>query len=142
LAWVRLDSGLAPGLCRAGDPAATVQKAAARCEPVATGLCEDHPIQEGIMPSSEARVLTEHASKYLQQLCKHFGHRIPATFDADSGHLTFEMGTTALVAAPALLVLRNEAPDAAGLTRLEGVIASHLVRFAFREELKIDWKPV
>lgn len=93
------------------------------------------------MPSSEARVPTEHASKYLQQLCKHFGHRIPATLDAEKGHLTFEMGTTALTAEPALLVLRNEAPDAAGLTRLEGVIASHLVRFAFREELKIEWAP-
>lgn len=93
------------------------------------------------MPSSEARIPTEHASKYLQQLCKHFGHKIPATFDADKGHLTFEMGTTALAAEPDVLVLHNEAPDAVGLTRLEGVIASHLVRFAFREELKINWTP-
>lgn len=94
------------------------------------------------MPSSEARIPTEHASKYLQQLCKHFGHRIPATFDAANGHLTFEMGTTALRAEPGLLVLRNEAPETAGLARLEEVVASHLVRFAFREELKIEWKPV
>ncbi|WP_225773254.1 DUF2218 domain-containing protein [Inquilinus sp. Marseille-Q2685] len=94
------------------------------------------------MPSSEARVPTEHASKYLQQLCKHFGHRIPATFDAEKGHLTFEMGTTTLAAEPHLLLLRNESPDAAGLARLQEVVASHLVRFAFREELRIDWRPV
>lgn len=93
------------------------------------------------MPSSEARIPTEHASKYLQQLCKHFGHRIPATFDAEKGRLTFEMGSTTLAAEPALLVLRNEAPEAAGLARLEEVVASHLVRFAFREELTIDWRP-
>ncbi|MBW8728175.1 MAG: DUF2218 domain-containing protein [Inquilinus limosus] len=93
------------------------------------------------MPSSEARIPTEHASKYLQQLCKHFGHKIPATFDAEKGHLTFEMGTTALAARPDVLVLHNEAPEAAGLARLEDVVASHLVRFAFREELKIDWTP-
>jgi hypothetical protein len=93
------------------------------------------------MPSSEARIPTEHASKYLQQLCKHFGHKIPATFDAETGHLTFEMGTTALAAKPDVLVLRNEAPEAVGLARLEEVVASHLVRFAFREELKVDWTP-
>ena len=93
------------------------------------------------MPSSEARIPTEHASKYLQQLCKHFGHKIPATFDAEKGHLTFEMGTTTLTAEPGRLVLRNEAPDPAGLSRLEEVVASHLVRFAFREELRIDWSP-
>ncbi|WP_395677844.1 DUF2218 domain-containing protein [Inquilinus sp.] len=92
------------------------------------------------MPTSEARIPTEHASKYLQQLCKHFGHKIPATFDTEQGQLTFEMGTATLAAEPDTLVLRSDSPDDAGLTRLEGVMASHLVRFAFREELKIDWK--
>jgi len=51
------------------------------------------------------------------------------------------MGTATLAAEPNTLVLHSDSPDAAGLTRLEGVMASHLVRFAFREELKIDWTP-
>lgn len=39
-------------------------------------------------------------------------------------------------------VVEVEAPDAAGLERAQGVIDSHLVRFAFREEFeKMDWTP-
>ncbi|WP_309793163.1 DUF2218 domain-containing protein [Inquilinus ginsengisoli] len=53
--------------------------------------------------------------------------------------MTFEMGTAPLAAPPDTLVLRGDSPDMVGLTRLEGVMASHLVRFALREERKIDW---
>ena len=60
------------------------------------------------MPTSEARIPTEHATKYLQQLCKHFGHKIPATFNAEKGELTFEMGTATLAAEPDTLVLRGD----------------------------------
>ncbi|MDR6288832.1 hypothetical protein E9232_001339 [Inquilinus ginsengisoli] len=49
------------------------------------------------------------------------------------------MGTAPLAAPPDTLVLRGDSPDMVGLTRLEGVMASHLVRFALREERKIDW---
>ncbi len=31
------------------------------------------------------------------------------------------------------------APDAAHLAQLQDVVARHLLRFAFREEMKIDW---
>jgi hypothetical protein len=41
---------------------------------------------------SVAEIATPRAGGYLQQLCKHFGHRIPVTFDERSGHLTFSSG--------------------------------------------------
>lgn len=32
------------------------------------------------MPASQANVATEHASRYLQRLCKHWAHKFPVEF--------------------------------------------------------------
>lgn len=37
------------------------------------------------MPTSHADVVTEHASRYLQQLCKHWAHKFPVEFDLNHG---------------------------------------------------------
>ena len=34
---------------------------------------------------SHAEVATANASRYLQQLCKHFGHKVEASFDEKAG---------------------------------------------------------
>ncbi|MEI9986365.1 MAG: DUF2218 domain-containing protein, partial [Aliidongia sp.] len=93
------------------------------------------------MPISEARIETAHSQRYLGQLCKHFGHRIPATYTDDSGRIEFPSGICSLSAAPGLLVLRTEAQDDLARRLLEGVVGSHLERFAFRETLEIVWGP-
>lgn len=89
---------------------------------------------------SVARMATDQASRYLQQLCKHFGHKVPASFDAEQGEITFPFGTCRLVVEPGVLTLRVSAAPA-DLERMQTVIAGHLVRFAFREELSVDWQP-
>ena len=89
---------------------------------------------------AEAHVATEHASKYLQQLCKHFQHRTPAHFDAHVGAITFPFGEAKLAADARTLSLVAEAGSAEDLERLEDVVARHLVRFAFREALAIEWR--
>lgn len=86
-----------------------------------------------------ARVPTERASRYLQQLCKHFGHKLPVTFDAGRGDVAFPFGECALQAADDLLTITATAASEAELEQLKDVIARHLLRFAFREELSIDW---
>lgn len=35
---------------------------------------------------STARLETANASKYLQQLCKHFAHKVEVRFDETEGH--------------------------------------------------------
>lgn len=95
---------------------------------------------------AEARVVTAHASRYLQQLCKHFAHKLPeTTFDPTKGRLPFPFGVCDLdtVATPdaLALVLRLTADTAEDLERLQSVVASHLERFAFREELAVAWAP-
>jgi hypothetical protein len=89
---------------------------------------------------AEARVTTENASKYLQQLCKHFQHKLPATFDPAAGAITFPMGEVKLAAEPEALALALESPGADELEKLKDVVARHLVRFAFREELNVAWR--
>lgn len=87
---------------------------------------------------ARAHVSTPNASRYLQQLCKHFGHKIPTEFDAEKGRIEFPFGTCALKAEGETLTL-----DVAGqpdeLERLKSVVDSHLVRFAFREALEVTW---
>ncbi len=89
---------------------------------------------------AEARVPTAHASKYLQQLCKHFQHKLPATFDETAGAITFSAGETKLAADAGTLTLALQSPSEEDLERLKDVVARHLVRFAFRETLNIEWR--
>jgi hypothetical protein len=89
---------------------------------------------------SLAEVATPHAGRYLTQLCKHFQHKLPVTFDERSGHIVFSMGDCRLEAGEGALRLAAAAPDDAQLGRLEDVVARHLLRFAFREEIRVDWR--
>jgi len=89
-----------------------------------------------------ASVPTANASRYLQQLCKHFGHRIETRFDARTGTCMFPNNTVEMVAHGDRLEITVTAADEEGLTRGRDVIWSHLARFAFREELaEPQWRP-
>jgi hypothetical protein len=86
-----------------------------------------------------ARVATAHAARYLSQLCKHFGHKVPATLGEGVGRVQFPAGVLDGAAEPDVLVLRVTAADPAEVERLCGVVARHLERFAFREAPSIQW---
>lgn len=92
------------------------------------------------MPRSIARLATDHASTYLQQLCKHFAHKLPVEVTPEAGRITFTIGTCRLTANGGLLTLRAEAEDAARLAELQDVVARHLLRFAFRDPPVIAWR--
>jgi hypothetical protein len=94
------------------------------------------------MKHSEARIKTERASIYLQQLCKHFAHRLPVEFTRERGQITFSVGTCRLAADAGELTLSAEAADDAQLAQLQEVVARHLVRFAFRDPPTIAWMAV
>ena len=90
--------------------------------------------------SSEVRVPTPVPRRYLGQLCKHFQHKLPVTLDERHGRIEFPAGVCELDATnDETLILRASAGDEASLARLEEVVARHLERFAFREELKVGW---
>lgn len=83
---------------------------------------------------------TDRASSYLQQLCKHFGHKVDVTFDAHSGTVALPVGPCHLSADGTTLRAEVSAADTAGLDRARHVIDDHLKRFAFRENFEqMDW---
>ena len=89
---------------------------------------------------SSSTIVTDSAHRYMSQLCKHFGHRVPTVLGEREGQVTFEAGQVHLRASPATLMIRVEAAEPEGLGRLESVVASHLKRFAFREpDLAVEW---
>ena len=62
--------------------------------------------------------------------------------DPAQGAIDFGEGARVDLAADAAgLRLTVQAADAAALPRLEEVVAEHLNRFAFREELAFVWQP-
>lgn len=89
---------------------------------------------------SKATITTDKASRYLQQLCKHFGHKIEVAFDPNNGKIIFPFGECHLEANEAELRLSLQSPTAEQLEQLQGVVERHLVRFAFREELQLNWQ--
>jgi hypothetical protein len=88
-----------------------------------------------------AKVPTEKASRYLQQLSKHFAHKLPVTFDEHKGSIGFSIGECALTADGETLTITATSPAEADMEQLKDIIVRHLVRFAFREELKVEWQP-
>lgn len=99
-------------------------------------------VQSPVSPTAQsvAEVATPNASRYLQQLCKHFAHKLPVTFDELAGDITFSLGTCRLAANEGVLELALGAPDEEQMARLQDVVARHVVRFAFREDLTFDWQ--
>lgn len=95
---------------------------------------------EFTMYLSKAVVRTEHASRYLQQLCKHWSHKFSVDFDPHKGQVPFSDNAEVTFAADdAALTMTLSVADRDQQARMQGVIDDHLKRFAFREELDIVW---
>ena len=91
------------------------------------------------MTRYQTNVATEHASRYLQQLCKHWSHRLEVAFDPTQGVVRFDGASCSLRAEADRLHVTLESDDPAQAATLCGVVADHLKRFAFREDLSFDW---
>jgi hypothetical protein len=88
------------------------------------------------MHAIEGRIATAEASRYLQQLCKHWSHKFEVAFTPTEGRVPFPTGGVCTLQASAdALNVRIEAEDAASTERLADVVFQHLQRFAFRAPL-------
>lgn len=101
--------------------------------------------------TATALVPTEHASKYLQQLCKHWSHNLQVEFTAENGTVIFPKdargadhpgdAVVTFDVAETGLAVRIDASSDEQLEGLKGAVARHLDRFAFREgELEYRWQ--
>lgn len=92
------------------------------------------------MAIATVHVPTTNASKYLQQLCKHWGHRLQVEFQVDEGTVRFPDAVATMTANESELFVSVTADSEEAIDRIKGVIASHLDRFAFREApLQFHW---
>ena len=118
------------------------------------------------MPTTEARIETEHASQYLIRLCQHISkiknsglhlrHQRPSHLPGDArarpdmqaqvewtkthGTVTFSWGTITLQASPGALTLHAEAADEQDLQQIQDLVAGRLATFGSREHLTVKWR--
>lgn len=82
---------------------------------------------------------TDQARRYLVTLCKHFGHKVPVHLNGDLGRIELLFGQCQLAADDSALKIEVSAETKDDLDKVGQVIASHLERFAFRENPCIEW---
>ena len=112
------------------------------------------------MPTAQAEIRTDRASRYLIQLCRHSSHmgtgivhRLrghggndtrPRVRDADwtdtDGVIDFDWGRCTLRATETALVLNAEADDDYHLEQIKAGIAVRLNRIGRRDRLSVTWQ--
>jgi uncharacterized protein len=92
------------------------------------------------MPIATASVPTANAGKYMQQLCKHWSHKLEVDLSEERGVVKFPAVVATFDAGADALQVTIEGEEGEAVERMKGVVASHLDRFAFREApLPFDW---
>ena len=83
---------------------------------------------------------TARGSRYLRQLCKHWGHKFEVEFSGYTGQVRFPSAVTTMEASADALLVTIETDDAESVEQLKEVVAKHLDRFAFQEApLPFKW---
>ena len=93
------------------------------------------------MPTANASVPTANAAKYMQQLCKHWSHKLEVDLSEQRGVVKFPTAVATFDARADGLQVTIEGAEGEAVERMKAVVASHLDRFAFREApLRFDWQ--
>ena len=94
------------------------------------------------MSSSRVEVTTQHASRYLQHLSKHWAHKFETEFTPLSSKIALPLGDARLNANETSLIIEVTAHKSEDLTVLQDVVQRHIERFAFKETLAFEWRPI
>ncbi len=97
---------------------------------------------------AEAEVETEHASRYLAELCEHLNDKAQAHPDLQvhvewsdtHGTADFGWGRCTMTATASLLSLRAQAADQDGLYQVEEFVTRHLERHRTADAVEVDWR--
>lgn len=90
------------------------------------------------MLTSSAHIQTQDPQRLMNRLCKHWGHKLPVTLEAQQAEIELPPGVCRMHCADALTVELKS--DAAQMPKLQQVVADHLQRMAAKESLVIEWK--
>src|ERR1700735_1783626 len=101
----------------------------------------EHRKTNSAWQSPRPAVPTANAGKYMQQLCKHWSHKLEVDLSEARGVVKVATAVATFDASAEGLQVTIEGEEAEAVERMKGVVASHLDRFAFREApLRFDWK--
>lgn len=91
------------------------------------------------MLTAQAQVRTEKAVRYLKALCNHFSHKVQASYDENTGHVDFGIGSCEMQATNDLLSFQIRCENEAGFNQVKFVVADHLQRFSGEDALQVLW---
>ncbi len=92
------------------------------------------------MFSSQSQFTTQTPEKYLMQMCKHFAHKVETNYSSTQGFVDFPCGSAEFLVSDNNLIFKVTADTNENLNQSKSIIESHIVRFAYRENLeKLDW---
>lgn len=91
------------------------------------------------MTAFQTSIATRHASKYLQQLCKHFAHKVTVQYSPEEGRVAFPPGRCLMNAGAEELTFYCLAREDRAVPVIKSILDQHLTKFAWREELSYDW---
>ena len=87
-----------------------------------------------------AEFKTEKGSKYIAQLCKHFAHKVEVEYSDYEGRAELPGSKARMIYDDNTLKFHVTSNSNEGLLRGMFIIQDHIVRFAFRENLKeLNW---
>lgn len=84
-------------------------------------------------------VETIHGAFYAKRLCRHFAHKIPATFEGQHARIEFPFGPCTIDVDDTHMHIVVELADESQVERAERVVADHLVRMANKDEPLVGW---
>ena len=90
--------------------------------------------------TSASRVVTVHGDLYCKKMCRHFAHKIPADYEGFAGRIEFPVGVCVISTDAEGIDLQVSASNEEDISRLENVVADHLLRMATKDEPLVDWE--
>ncbi len=91
------------------------------------------------MINRTASITTGRGSFYIKRLCKHFNHRVEASWDERQGSVKFAMGQCLLVAEKEKLIIECQASSVPELAEVMDTVKRHFDRFARHDNLLLEW---
>lgn len=88
---------------------------------------------------TSAVIETTNGNLYLRKLCKHFAHKVPATFNESQGLIEFPFGSCRIEADNTQVNISIKVEESNQAEFAEKTINDHLLRMAHKEPIAIEW---
>ncbi len=89
---------------------------------------------------TKTTIATKAGASYIGKLCRHFVHKIEASYTGNAGKAVFPFGVCLMHADDDTLTFEVDAVDAEGADKIKGTLDRHLIKFAYKEQLEINWQ--